>query len=364
MAGFLRTVRDDCRYSIADRLLAMHNHCNDTIVSLALALPFDCETWRRVDGLGETIARRYWETITESWCQAQSETETAAERLLAVGRPCAALTVLRFHAKNVSVPLLIRVLSDFLQTTEPAEAVQKIDQYVICDALESLAADNSVDEDIIIRLEFGFAPLLRWESGGDRRIHRRLARDPEFFVELLTLVFRSENPEVQTDPSDSKLAEHAYGILHDWRRVPGTAEDGSINPSALNDWVQQALDVSTQRGRRGVAQTIIGQVLAHAPADTDGLWPCAAVRNVLDDPDHDDMRMGLHTGLFNKRGITSRMPDEGGGLERGLAAQYRGWAVALASTHWRLAEVLSDLADYYERDGRSQDANAAWRIEE
>ncbi|HEY0833761.1 MAG TPA: hypothetical protein VGE72_07620 [Azospirillum sp.] len=365
MADLLRTLGDDRRRSVADRLLSLSRHRDDAdnvVIALLQALPFDRETWLRADDLGETIARRYWETTSEGWCHDQSE--TAAERLLAVGRPCAALGVLKFRAKNAPAPLLIRILSDILCTTEPLEVVQGLDQYVIRDALERLAADSSVDDEIIIRLEFGFSPLFRPDNGGDRRIHRKLARDPGFFVELLTLAYRSENADRQAEPGDPNLAQRASGILHKWRRVPGTAEDGTVDPSAFTDWVRQALEVSTQQGRGRVAQSVIGQALAHAPADSEGLWPCVAVRDVLDDPDHDVMRRGLHTGLFNKRGMTSRMPDEGGGQERVLAARYRGWADALASTHWRLAGVLRDLADYYERDGRSEDADAAWRGEE
>lgn len=367
MAGLLHNLDDDRRRSLTDHLLSLsglRDNADDEIIALLQALPFGRETWERVDVLGETIARRYWETTTAGWCRDKSEMETAAERLLTVGRPCAALGVLESHAKNAPAPLLIRILSNVLQTTEPAEAMQRLDQYVIRDALERLAADSSVDDDIIIRLEFGFSPLFRFDDGGDRRIHYRLASDPSFFVELLTLVFRSENADAQTEPGDPKLAERAFDILHNWRRVPGAAGDGTIDPSAFTAWVRQALDISAQQGCGLVAQSIIGQVLAHAPSVPGGVWPCTAVRDALDDPDHEAMREGLHTGLFNKRGVTSRMPDEGGGQERVLAAQYRDWADALASTHWRLGGVLVSLADYYEHHGRSEDADAAWRGEE
>lgn len=367
MAGLLRTLGDDRRQSISDRLLSLSGHRNDAdnvVIALLQALPFGRETWERVEGLGEPIARQYWETITAGWCPDRSEAETAAERLLAVGRPCAAFAILGFNAEDAPAPLLVRILSEVLRTTEPAEALQGLNQHVIRECLDRLANDPSLDDDPIIGLEFGFSPFVRFDGGGNRRIHTRLSRDPGFFVELLNLVFRPENADPQADTGDPNLARLAFNILDNWRRVPGTTDDGNVDQSAFADWVRQALEISTQQGHGRTAQRRIGQVLARAPADPDGVWPCRAVRDVLDHPEHDVMRDGLHTGLFNKRGMTSRAATEGGEQERTLAVRYRGWAEALAPTHWRLAEVLRDLAEQYERDGRSEDARAAWRGEE
>ena len=166
-----------------------------------------------------------------------------------------------------------------------------------------------------------------------------------------------------TPPNSPQLVERAYTVLGKWHRVPGTQADGSIDEATLGDWVRQSLTLAATHGREPRAQRVIGTVLARAPADTDGQWPCAAVRDVLDHPDHDVMRRALYFGLLNKRGVTSRALDDGGKQERSLAARYRDWANGLAAIHWRLAGVLTALADNYERHGKSEDADAAWICE-
>lgn len=353
-----------CRLFV-DRLLrrlAELSETEDIRLALFHVLPFRRETWTRVEEQGEAFARRYWETSANGWCHDDADAEWAAERLLTVGRPCHAFTVLRFTTKRGPSSLLVRVLEGMLQTTEPVDAVQRLDGYRVREALDRLAGETSVDDDVMIRLEFGFSGVGH-DDGGYTRIHSRLARDPNFFMEFLTLRYRPENVDTPPERSDPAVAKRAFKVLHAWRRVPGSAEDGTIDPAAFSDWIAQALDLSEQRGYRRVAQSVIGQVLAHAPADPDGVWPCSAPRDVLDHPDHEEMRSGLQIGLFNKRGVTSRSPDEGGAQERALATRYRAWAEALAATHWRLAETLKGLADSYEKDGETQDRDAAWHGE-
>ena len=50
---------------------------------------------------------------------------------------------------------------------------------------------------------------------------------------------------------------------------------------------------------------------------------------MLDRPELETMRNGFAVGATNKRGVTSRAYDEGGGQERELAGSYRAHARAL-----------------------------------
>ncbi len=67
-----------------------------------------------------------------------------------------------------------------------------------------------------------------------------------------------------------------------WRVIPGSNDEGSIDGSALEKWVNDAQAICEASGRLEVSQTLIGQVLFHAPADSDGLWIDRSVAMVLD----------------------------------------------------------------------------------
>jgi hypothetical protein len=67
-------------------------------------------------------------------------------------------------------------------------------------------------------------------------------------------------------------------------------------------------------------------------------------------------------GRRNRRGVTTRMPRDGGQLERDEAAKYRRYAEALAYSNLHTAKALNILADSFEEDARRQD-EAAERLD-
>lgn len=81
------------------------------------------------------------------------------------------------------------------------------------------------------------------------------------------------------------------------------------------------------------------------------------MRDVIDLFRSKPMIEGFQTGKQNRRGATSRMPRDGGNLERQEAAQYRSWAKAIAE-HPHTAKALNALADSYEDQARWHDERA------
>ncbi|WP_436527342.1 hypothetical protein [Actinoplanes sp. HUAS TT8] len=66
---------------------------------------------------------------------------------------------------------------------------------------------------------------------------------------------------------------------------------------------------------------------------------------------------GLHTGIYNQRGVTRRGVYDGGDQERLLAKDYRCQAGEAAA--WpRTRKLLTSPAESYERDARGYDVEA------
>jgi len=66
-------------------------------------------------------------------------------------------------------------------------------------------------------------------------------------------------------------------------------------------------------------------------------------------------------GLFNRRGVTTPMPTDGGGKERDEAAKYRSDAKASALLWPRTPTVLERIAAGYEADAEREDQSAEQR---
>lgn len=127
---------------------------------------------------------------------------------------------------------------------------------------------------------------------------------------------------------------------------------------ALAQFVDNARQLCREADRLEVCDSTLGQVLAYAPIGSDEIWPCQAVRELLDRPELEDMRNGFQIGIRNKRGVTTRACGEGGDQERQLADYYRQQAQALACSHVYVAEALEAMARSYEADGVRCDLDA------
>jgi hypothetical protein len=99
-------------------------------------------------------------------------------------------------------------------------------------------------------------------------------------------------------------------------------------------------------------------MLARSPADSDGLWPHAAVRNLIERLSNDIIDEHLQVGVYNSRGVTSRGLSDGGAQERDLATRYRQMSEAVKQNWPRTAKMLRSIADYYVRDAEHHDVQS------
>lgn len=70
------------------------------------------------------------------------------------------------------------------------------------------------------------------------------------------------------------------------------------------------------------------------------------------------MEEGFHIGRRNRRGITTRLPRDGGEQERVLAGQYRDWSRATSLEWPRVSALLEEMAQGYEHDAQGHDDDA------
>lgn len=111
-------------------------------------------------------------------------------------------------------------------------------------------------------------------------------------------------------------------------------------------------------GREDFADSRIGNILSASPIGEDGNWPAEAVRDAIDLFRSKPMIESFWIEKSNRRGVTTRMPNDGGNLERKEAAKYRKWAKAITYEHPHTAKTLDILADSYEEQARRRDEDA------
>lgn len=312
-------------------------------------LPFTNETWdRAADWLGDAQGE-YWLKTNANPYQADGNLSVAIGNLIEHGRPHAAINCLdrMRHAKQpLNVTQCISALLAALSSSEPSYSM---DADHIVELIKFLQANHEVTSDDLFRVEWAYLPLLdRYRGAAPRLLESRLASDPEFFCEVIRLIYRSKkSDDIINEPSEETkaIATNAWRLLHEWRTPPGMQEDGSFNDAHFSSWLQRVKEICTESGHLEVALINIGEVLIHCPPDADGLWINHTVADALNARDAEDMRRGFRTGIFNSRGDPTGKP------ERELAEQYRQKAEDVESAGYqRLAVCLRQLADSYDRE--------------
>lgn len=155
-------------------------------------------------------------------------------------------------------------------------------------------------------------------------------------------------------------AAAAWHVLNSWKSLPGL-EGGVLNVVQLDAWVTRALALAVERRQATVVADYVGKLLSSSPAGPDGGWPHEAVRDVIERVEDPDLESGFEVGVFNRRGVVTRHPAEGGRQERVLPDQYQAWAAQIADRWPRTAAVLRNLERTYRSYAQREDVETDLR---
>jgi hypothetical protein len=315
---------------------------------------------------GAELDEAYWATVQpDAFLHAESaDLLFVLRRLLEVKRPRTALKCGQYALESVGAELLFRALQQFMAGEEPDGP--RLDSWHLGEMLESLEKSNAIERMALIQLEFGLFPALGYgQEASAAALYAGVMTEPALFKELICFLYKPEHGERDEPVTDASqaAAETAWKILHACQLQPGTQADGSIDPTAFSLFIEAAMDLCREADRLTMCEQTLGQILAHAPADEDGAWPFLPARDVLDRPELQEMRTGFAIGTYNKRGVTSRSPWDGGDQERDLSAQYHSQAERVQYSHPNVAAMLTKIAKSYDHEGKREDVEANLRKE-
>jgi hypothetical protein len=318
-------------------------------------LPFTNETWDRVEKWLGNLQGDYWLKINVNPYQADNSLDIAIEKLIEYGRPNAAIDCLermRSEKQPINLDLCIKALFSALSSSEPSNSM---DPYHVIELIKMLQETPEVSSDNLFSVEWAYLPLLDGHyEATPKSLENRLATDPEFFCELIHLIYRSKNSNVVTNKLSEKteeIATNAYRLLSEWRTLPGMQENGRFNDAHFLTWLCSVKEICVESGHLEFAFMHIGQVLIHCPPDTNGLWINQTVANALNSRDAEDMRDGFHTGIYNSRG--AHFVDPTGKPELELAEQYWHKAEQIENAGYqRFAVTLRSLSESYKREAQ------------
>lgn len=323
------------------------------ISNLLCALPFDKNAWERAPLLLGENECEYWRNTDANTYQTEDDTEHAFVKLLEHERPRAVIDGISrniFDNKGVNPETACEALLALVRSEEQAGGV---DSYDITQIIKYLQENSDIDEDKLFHVEWAYVSLLDGHSEGSPvTLENRLASTPNFFCELIQLIYRAKGVEADATESTEhsrSIATNAYRLLSTWSKVPGTQPNGEFCPKAFSEWLTTMEDIVKASGNYDVALIQLGDVLVHSPAGTDGLWIHPMIANAMNSRERSSLRDGYRTGVFNSRGVHAIDPEAK--PERALADKYLRRANDVENAGYqRLALTLREVADSYDRE--------------
>lgn len=334
----------------------------ESVLSVFLGLPVTQETWEQLEEGWELVANAYWKRVNLWRIDPKDSVlyEKAMVKALDVGRAADVIEAIGGFGSSISVstPLICDALRNLATEAQSGEQSARNLGHSIVELFKALDERDDISDSEIAALEFPFCKAFEHTARPEMACHRLLAQSPSDFVTLIKWLYKRDDGQEDENSAAEELrnaAEFSWTVLRTWRLIPGRMADGKISEAELLAWVQEARELCREARRLRSADSRIGELLAHAPADEEGVWPCLPVRNTVESVANAEILSGLYTGLANKRGVTTRSLYEGGQQERELAAKYRSWADAQRARWPTVATTLDDLAEHYEREANMHD---------
>lgn len=266
-------------------------------------LPFEEEIWDRGSSeLGETYESLYWKSVNVFPYGKNRDLSFAVEKLINFGRECEAVRCVSSMSCNATQFDAELAICSLIAVLDSEDGVDNLDPHDTVELIVNVQKMKSVNQESLFRIKWNFLPWLNQHSSTSPiTLEKYLATKPEFFSEVIGLVYRSRKDVdglVSENNNHRELfVSYALKLFMHWKYCPGIQKDGSFDIKDFNDWIIEVRRITESTGHTESAQVQIGRVLTHAPYDPNGLWIHESVATILNYRDTNQMRSSFCTEL-------------------------------------------------------------------
>lgn len=336
----------------------------DKFIALLRAPMYHKDIAEYVETLPQDIQKAYWKTV-KFWRYLSDDVLYLIDKMQAVNRIDVALEMIhRKHNLQISDKLKLECLTQLLTTD--ADQFNRAEIHYIVDIIKEL--DNSEDTEVIEKipqLELLFYPILEHRVDvSDLKLMHAILHQPLLLMELIEMAYLPEDEEkcnvliqeFEKNKNKEFLAKMALKILFDLRGIPCADENGDVNVNALNDYIEELLDLAKEKKQQMITYSIIGRLLGNIPEKDN--YPPEYLSDIMECLDNDQVDSSYSVRLFNKRGVITRTYNAGGAIEWAYVKRYKLYGDRTRFSHPRITRVFDSLVTQYENMAYQEDAKA------
>lgn len=325
--------------------------------------PQGMNLWKLIENKYQTLLCHFWLNVKPFCFQStQEDLIFCIEKLLAAGRPRTAMNAMGDRSGDLPGESLVLILKGIVAGQE--ENAEFPNSWYISHVFKTLI-DTKYSSSEMISLEFIYYPILKKDKYGTPHLMAEILGKPESFMELICLAYKPHNTACEPLPEHLQTAARtARSLFREENGVPGMDHNGEINSELFFSWTNKVRELAKDNDREVVTDLTIGAWLSDWPLNKNvECWPHPIIVDLLDQDDCKDIRRGFITGVHNTRGVTTRMPYDGGTQERQVSEKFRYFANHWKSTKPNVGTMIDDLAKSYEYEAKVYDEDSLWNQE-
>ncbi len=345
---------------------------NIMLIHFLIPLNQDKVLWNFIENENSDIVNGYWKEMTPHFYNISDvEKLYGINKLIEFKRFYSAI-YMSAHLTNSLSPEISILPSDtmtmllFQAALEEANEQETNISYEIVQLFEEIDKREDIELILLTKLEWLYLPLLAsygtWRS--PKILHNELSNNPDFFVEVISWIYKSENDKLVeeqrkalTDEQLQNRAKSALELLHSWKKVPGVDDAGLIDSDIINNWVNAVRSKAIEKGLLGITDSRIGQVLAEYPESTQ-TWPPDEICKIIEAINTANLNDNFVIAISNRHGSYTKSPFEGGDRERKLADNYAEFAKKHKNKYPVVSSMLDKVSRSFLSDAKREDEQA------
>lgn len=363
MGEWFRSFGDDTRAEIIERTIA---HGEEKLgwfeperLQLLQNARVDTITWSFVEKLSDDAQVRYWQGLgsVPAWLS-DEDRKSGVKQLLQHDNAAAVLRSIKYNEDAFTGEEIADVLER--NFASQSDALHELKLHHIQDFIEIMEACPKLERQRLLRMEFQLISAFgQFVVENALELQRELIENPDQLLFVISKAYKNDDGATdEPNEEEQRFATVAHHILMHLNICPGLQRDGTFSEIKFLNFFQHLKRRASEEGYSNGMQHVLGKLMAFAPKGENEYWPPPCICEVLDLPEHDRLRGSFQTGIYNKRGVTTRSPYDGGDQEREIAQRYDGYAEAIQIEFPLASECLSQIAESYRRDATRHDRSA------
>lgn len=343
--------QQECGWAWVDSL-SMVEWSPNRIASFFSSLDCDKDAWERAELVLGSDDSEYWKKAGRLYDFTDvASVEHYATKMLSVGRFETALEVAG-HAASKGIKISTDIAFEMLENFN-GDVADTMTSFYIENILKYLEETSPTDR--LFRLEWRFARVISDRHRQDSYLFKRLAEDPDAFVEILLFANGKNLETTEKVPSETRLHANFY-VLAKWCIVPGYKENRVFDEKVFEKWLDRVLQKANEVGCLESAERQLGRNFFHSKPDTDEFFIPKAIASFLESSD-------LACEGYRMESVNSRevhFVDETGEQEENIANSYEEKAKsAEAEGYVKFAAALHSIASHYRAEAE-RNRNSDW----